>query len=120
MQQACMEYSPLCQVYSHLLSPSIMMLTRIEASEVTTLNAGTDVHRVLVHSQVCPLHPGEDWQEDKKLNLILSKVQEHQQSLRENGSMTPSIGKPKTTFPTGLMLPCLRFTLKHRSLSSKG
>ena len=35
---------------------------------------------------VCPLHPGEDWEEDKKLNLILSKVQEHQQSLREPGS----------------------------------
>jgi hypothetical protein len=30
----------------------------------------------------CPLHPDKDWQEDKKLNLILSKVQEHQQSLR--------------------------------------
>ncbi len=32
--------------------------------------------------QSCPLHPDEDWQEDKKLNLILCKVQEHQQSLR--------------------------------------
>ncbi len=32
--------------------------------------------------QTCPLHPDKDWQEDKKLNLILSKVQEHQQSLR--------------------------------------
>ena len=30
----------------------------------------------------CPLHPDKDWQEDKKLNLILSKVQEHQSSLR--------------------------------------
>ena len=36
----------------------------------------------------CPLHPGADWQEDKKLNLILSKVQEHQQSLREPGEIT--------------------------------
>ena len=35
---------------------------------------------------ICPLHPGEDWEEDKKLNLILSKVQEHQQSLRDPGS----------------------------------
>ncbi len=35
---------------------------------------------------VCPLHPDEDWEEDKKLNLILSKVQEHQQSLREPSS----------------------------------
>jgi hypothetical protein len=44
--------------------------------------------------QACPLHPGEDWQEDKKLNLILSKVQEHQQSLRENGSsLPPSAGE---------------------------
>lgn len=34
----------------------------------------------------CPLHPDEDWQEDKKLNLILSKVQEHQQSLRDPAS----------------------------------
>ena len=39
---------------------------------------------------VCPLHPGEDWEEDKKLNLILSKVQEHQQSLREPGSGSKS------------------------------
>ena len=31
---------------------------------------------------MCPLHPDDDWQEDKKLNLILSKVQEHQSSLR--------------------------------------
>jgi len=43
--------------------------------------------------QSCPLHPGEDWQEDKKLNLILSKVQEHQQSLRETVSLPPSAGK---------------------------
>ena len=33
-------------------------------------------------ADTCPLHPDEDWQEDEKLNLILSKVQEHQQSLR--------------------------------------
>jgi len=33
--------------------------------------------------ETCPLHPGQDWQEDEKLNLILSKGQEHQQSLRE-------------------------------------
>ena len=45
---------------------------------------------------VCPLHPGEDWEEDKKLNLILSKVQEHQQSLREPGS---SGGKNVQTTP---------------------
>jgi hypothetical protein len=32
--------------------------------------------------QSCPLHPDKDWQEDKKLNLIMSKVQEHQSSLR--------------------------------------
>jgi len=43
--------------------------------------------------QVCPLHPGDDWQEDKKLNLILSKVQEHQQSLRETTSLPPSAGE---------------------------
>ena len=41
--------------------------------------------------ETCPLHPGDDWQEDKKLNLILSKVQEHQQSLRQEP------GKNKTT-----------------------
>ena len=40
---------------------------------------------------ICPLHPGEDWEEDKKLNLILSKVQEHQQSLRDPGSGGKSI-----------------------------
>ncbi|CAB4067863.1 CEP97 [Lepeophtheirus salmonis] len=33
---------------------------------------------------ICPLHPDENWEEDKKLNLILSKVQEHQESLRKD------------------------------------
>ena len=47
--------------------------------------------------QTCPLHPGEDWEEDKKLNLILSKVQEHQSSLRstETSVIIPNEGWPK-------------------------
>merc|ERR1712223_119365 len=49
---------------------------------------GVGQHKELVDYlvQVCPLHPDDDWQEDKKLNLILSKVQEHQSSLRSNNS----------------------------------
>ena len=43
--------------------------------------------------QSCPLHPGADWQEDKKLNLILSKVQEHQSSLRTVSVISPTEGK---------------------------
>lgn len=38
----------------------------------------------------CPLHPDKDWQEDKKLNLILSKVQEHQLSLRQEPPLSSS------------------------------
>ena len=31
----------------------------------------------------CPLHPATETEQDRKLNLILSKVQEHQSSLRQ-------------------------------------
>ena len=48
--------------------------------------------------QSCPLHPGADWQEDKKLNLILSKVQEHQSSLRTVSVISPTEGKPLHAF----------------------
>eukprot|EP00095_Tigriopus_kingsejongensis_P008791 snap_masked-scaffold120_size336265-processed-gene-2.2 protein:Tk08791 transcript:snap_masked-scaffold120_size336265-processed-gene-2.2-mRNA-1 annotation:"centrosomal protein of 97 kda" len=41
--------------------------------------------------ETCPLHPDKDWQEDKKLNLILSKVQEHQSSLRNDSELKPLI-----------------------------
>ena len=57
-------------------------------------NVGQHEDLLVYLLSVCPLHPGEDWEEDKKLNLILSKVQEHQQSLREPGS---SGGKTKPT-----------------------
>ena len=57
-------------------------------------NVGQHEDLLVYLLSVCPLHPGEDWEEDKKLNLILSKVQEHQQSLREPGS---SGGKEKNT-----------------------
>ncbi len=35
-------------------------------------------------AETCPLNPDKDWQEDEKLNLVLSKVHEHQLSLRSN------------------------------------
>ena len=41
--------------------------------------------------ETCPLHPDKDWQEDKKLNLILSKVQEHQLSLRDPGKILAEV-----------------------------
>jgi hypothetical protein len=33
--------------------------------------------------QTCPLDPNQETEQDRKLNLILSKVQEHQSSLRQ-------------------------------------
>ncbi|XP_040572673.1 uncharacterized protein Cep97 isoform X2 [Lepeophtheirus salmonis] len=41
---------------------------------------------------ICPLHPDENWEEDKKLNLILSKVQEHQESLRKDPAESLNLG----------------------------
>ena len=34
-------------------------------------------------TQTCPLDPSQETEQDRKLNLILSKVQEHQSSLRQ-------------------------------------
>ena len=34
-------------------------------------------------TQTCPLDPSLETEQDRKLNLILSKVQEHQSSLRQ-------------------------------------
>ena len=61
-------------------------------------NVGQHEDLLVYLLSVCPLHPGEDWEEDKKLNLILSKVQEHQQSLREPGSSGGKKGKKTTNF----------------------
>ena len=71
-------------------------------------NVGQHEDLLVYLLSVCPLHPGEDWEEDKKLNLILSKVQEHQQSLREPGS---SGGKTKPTIFHAFLLETSNITL---------
>ena len=45
----------------------------------------TGQHNALVTylTQTCPLDPDQETEQDRKLNLILSKVQEHQSSLRQ-------------------------------------
>ena len=70
-------------------------------------NVGQHEDLLVYLLSVCPLHPGEDWEEDKKLNLILSKVQEHQQSLREPGS---SGGKTKPTIFHAFLLETSNIT----------
>lgn len=68
---------------------------------------------------VCPLHPGEDWEEDKKLNLILSKVQEHQQSLREPGSAVMSPRSNTLPRPSSASVASpMRFTATNSSRAS--
>ena len=47
-----------------------------------TFNSGQHTELLEYLVSTCPLHPGDDWEEDKKLLKILSKVQEHQLSLR--------------------------------------
>ena len=76
-------------------------------------NVGQHEDLLVYLLSVCPLHPGEDWEEDKKLNLILSKVQEHQQSLREPGS---SGGKKKHPIFHAFLLD-RNITLSVRTLS---
>ena len=51
-------------------------------SKGRTFVSGQQIELLEYLVSACPLHPDEDWEEDKKLNLILSKVQEHQLSLR--------------------------------------
>ena len=51
-------------------------------SKGRTFISGQHIELLEYLVSTCPLYPDEDWEEDKKLNLILSKVQEHQLSLR--------------------------------------
>ena len=49
--------------------------------------------------QTCPLDPDQETEQDRKLNLILSKVQEHQSSLRLPRSGSADLKKLSVTTP---------------------
>ena len=53
---------------------------------------------------------GADWQEDKKLNLILSKVQEHQSSLRAVSPINID-GKVQKIFTLSELTLCQIFSI---------
>ena len=49
--------------------------------------------------QTCPLDPDQETEQDRKLNLILSKVQEHQSSLRLTRSSSSDLKKLSVSSP---------------------
>ena len=49
--------------------------------------------------QTCPLDPSQETEQDRKLNLILSKVQEHQSSLRLTRSSSTDLKKLSLSSP---------------------